>query len=234
MVSHQSNESEDLLSPEQITELRAGIQQHFKESNYHVYFTPIEKSPVRTRDFQFHLCRKLKNEGHWMSQCPIFFNLQMYAQLLQTGKFAYFLETMEEMMFGVGQYNQKLSHIIFDSIFNGKSESWIKEYKTKAMPALDYSYLVLHDDLDKIHSIAEIETYNARLKDFFLSMFGLQNIKLHQPTADAHLKDIAFEFQVNQKSQKHTYKDFVGMMLEKEVFHKWILNTLNGSIADEQ
>lgn len=234
MVSHQSNESEDLLSPEQITELRAGIEQHFKESNYHVYFTPIEKSPVRTRDFQFHLCRKLEDGGHWMSQCPIFFNLQMYAQLLQTSKFAYFLETMEEMMFGVGQYNQKLSHIIFDSIFNGKSEQWINEYKTKAMPALDYSYLVLHDDLDKMHTIAEIETYNARLKDFFLGMFGVKNIKLHQPAADTHLKDISFEFQVNQKTQNHSYGDFISMMMEKEIFHKWILNTLNDSVAGKQ
>lgn len=232
MMSNHSNQTDDLLSPEQIAELKAGIEQHFKESNYHVYFTPIERSPVRTHDFQFHLCRKLTDGRHWMSQCPIFINLQMYAQLLQTGKFACFLETMEEMMFGVGQYNQKLSHIIFDSIFNGKSEQWINEYKTKAMPALDYSYLVLHDDLDKIHSVAEIETYNARLKDFFLSMFGIQHINLHQPTTDTYLKDIVIEFPINQTMQGFSYREFVGMMLEKEVFHKWILNTLNSSIGN--
>jgi hypothetical protein len=100
------------------------------------------------------------------------------------------------------------------------------------MPALDYSYLVLQDDLDKIHSVAEIETYNARLKDFFLSMFGMQHINLHQPATDTYLKDIAIEFSINQTMQRFSYREFVGMMLEKEVFHKWILNTLNSSIAN--
>ena len=95
MVSNHSNESDDLLSLDQIEELKTGIERHFQDSNYHVFFTPVEKGPIKTHDFKFHLCRKLKDGGHWMSQCPIFFNLQMYAQLLQTGKFAYFLETME-------------------------------------------------------------------------------------------------------------------------------------------
>lgn len=232
MVSNHSNESEDLLSSDQIAELKRGIERHFEDSNYHVHFVPIEKSPISTHAFKFHLSRKLKDGGHWMSQCPIFLNLQMYAQLLQTGKFASFLETMDEMMFGVGQYNQKLSHIIYDSIFNGKSEAWINQYKTKAMPALDYSYLVLHDDLDKIHTKAEIASYNTRLKDLFLSLFGIKNITLHKPTEDGYLKDIAFEIPVKDKTQKHSYRDFIGMMLDKEHFHKWILSTLNDSFGE--
>lgn len=232
MVSHHSNESDDLLSPDQVEELKKGIKHHFIDSNYHVYFTPNDKGPIRTHDFKFHLCRKLKDGGHWMSQCPIFFNLQMYAQLLQTGKFAYFLETMEEMMYGVGQYNQKLSHIIFDSIFNGKSEAWINQYKTNAMPALDYSYLVLSDDLGKKHTVAEIESYNKRLKDLLYGLFGTHNTTLHSPAEDEYLKDITFEFACNNKTQKHSYRDFIGMMLEKERFHKWILSTLNQTGAD--
>ena len=232
MVSNHSNESDDLLSPDQIAELKTGIERHFEESNYQVYFTPIEKGPIRTHDFKFHLCRKLKDGRAWMAPCPIFLNLQMYAQLLQTGKFATFLETMEEMMFGVGQYNQKLSHIIYDSLFNGKSEAWIQQYKTKAMPALDYSYLLLNDDLDRRHTVAEIESYNKRLKELLYGLFGIQDIALHSPTDDGYLKDIAFEFSFKNSLQKHSYRDFIGMMTEKERFHKWILNTLNDSSGD--
>ena len=101
-----------------------------------------------------------------MVPCPIFLNLQMYAQLLQSGEFAFFLETMEEMMWGIGQYNQKLSHIICDSIFGGKEKSWFEAYKSKCMPALDYSYLILDEDLDRLHTMDEIEIYNKRLKAF--------------------------------------------------------------------
>lgn len=62
------------------------------------------------------------------------------------------------------------------------------------MPALDYSYLVLHDDLDKKHTVAEIESYNKRLKELMFGLFGIQNFAQHSPTDDGYLKDIAFEF----------------------------------------
>jgi len=223
MHSNEPKNTDDVLSSEQISELRSGIQQHFADSNYEVTFLPLKKDTVTTTDFGFHLCRKWKDGTQWMVPCPIFLNLQMYAQLLQSGEFAFFLETMEEMMWGVGQYNQKLSHIICDSIFGGKEKSWFEGYKSKCMPALDYSYLILDEDLDRLHTMDEIEIYNKRLKAFFAGMFGLQKINLHKPTKEEHLEEIVFDCTLKNKHLKYTYREFLGQMLKKESFHQWIV-----------
>ena len=91
------------------------------------------------------------------------------------------------------------------------------------MPALDYSYLILDEDLDRLHTMDEIEIYNKRLKAFFAGMFGLQTINLHTPTKEEHLEEIVFDCTLKNKHLKYTYREFLGQMLKKESFHQWIV-----------
>ena len=146
--------------------------------------------------------------------CPIFLNLQMYAQLLQSGEFAFFLETMEEMMWG-SVNTTKSFRISFVIRFSAVRKSLGSEaYKSKCMPALDYSYLILDEDLDRLHTMDEIEIYNKRLKAFFAGMFGLQTINLHKPTKEEHLEEIVFDCTLKNKHLKYTYREFLGQMLK--------------------
>ena len=228
-----STQSEDLLSAEQIAELQTGIARHFKESTYQVFFQLNEKPPITPSEFRFFLCKQLQDGSNYLAQCPIYLNLEMYFHLLQTGNFSNFLETMEELMWGIGQYNQKLSHIMFDSICKGeKSDEWIQAYKTKAMPALDYSYLILNDDLDAIHSVKEISLYNARLKDIFASLLGIHQLSLAQTDRQSYLKDLTFEFSIGKADMRYSYREFLQLLQDKEAFHQWILSMLRDAMAE--
>ena len=91
------------------------------------------------------------------------------------------------------------------------------------MPALDYSYLILDEDLDRLHTMDEIEIYNKRLKAFFAGIFGLQTINLHKPTKEEHLEEIVFDCTLKNKHLEYTYREFLGQMLKKESFHQWIV-----------